>query len=206
MIRWVAMAALAAATLSRESSRSAKEKLERIETLQVPPGQSVVLTEEEINSYLRYDFASSAPAGITELTFQLQPDRVIGKAIVDFVEWQAARGERPGALLAWLLRGKRRVEVVCRYISANGQGQADIESVLIGGVPVSAAAVEFLIEQVVEPRYPDAVVGRPAELGYGLRQVKIERGKAVVTAGGPPVRAAQGALARRRPTVPKGRC
>jgi len=96
------------------------------------------------------------------------------------VEWKAAQGEEPGMLLAFLLRGKKRVEVVARWRSGAGKGQADIEQVKIGGIPVSAAVVTFLIENVVQPRYPEAVVGRPVELGYGLREIRIERGRAVV--------------------------
>jgi hypothetical protein len=33
---------------------------------------------------------------------------------------------------------------------------------------------------LVEPRYPEAVVGRPVELGYGMREVRVERGRTVV--------------------------
>lgn len=58
-------------------------------------------------------------------------------------------------------------------------GRVDIESVRIANVSVSPAVVNFLMEEVVQPRYPAAVVGRPAPLDYNLRQVKIEPGRAV---------------------------
>lgn len=168
--------------LSPESSHSARNKLEIIGEQKMRPGSSLVLTQDEINSFLRYDYAAGIPAGVTEPHLRLEPDRVIGTATVDFVEWQAERGGSPGLLLGWLLRGKRRVEAVCRYTSANGQGQVDVESVTIGGVTLSAGAVDFLIDHVIRPRYPAADVGRPAPLGHSLKQVRVERGRAVVVA------------------------
>ncbi len=142
----------------------------------------VVLTEGEINSYLRYDYAAELPAGLTQPELRLEPDRVSGSGMVDFLEWQSANGASPGPLLARLLAGRRRVEAVCHFTSAGGYGRTDIESVRIGGVPVASGALTFLIENLVQPRYPAAVVGRSAPLGYNLHQVRIERGRAVLVA------------------------
>ncbi len=167
-------------SLSPESSHSAKRKLERIGEEKLRPGESVVLTQDEINSYLRYDYASEMPAGVTDPNLRLEPDRVTGTATVDFLEWQVQKGASPGFLLRWLLQGKRRVEVVGRWTSADGYGRADIESVTIGAVPVSGGAVKFLIDNLVRPRYPGAIVGEWVPLGYHLKQVRIERGRAVV--------------------------
>ena len=176
---WTALAA-AAAPISPESSRSAREKLELIAKEKTRPGTSIILTEDEINSYLRYDYAQEIPAGISQPHIRLEPDRVLGSATVDFLEWQVQKGASPGLLLTWLLRGKRPVEAVCRYTSSNGHGQTDVESVKISGVAISSAAVAFLIENLVRPRYPAAVVGRPAPLGFHLKQVRVERGRAVI--------------------------
>jgi hypothetical protein len=174
---------VAAAVLSAAHSRSAKQKLERIEAGKLRPGETVVLTEDEINSYLRYDYAAEIPAGLSDPHLRGEAGRVHGDLLVDFVEWRSARGESPGPLVAWLLRGKRRVEVTARWRSGNGRGQVDIESVRIGGVPISPALVTWLIENVVQPRYPEVVVGQPVELGYSLREVRIEPGRAVLVAG-----------------------
>jgi hypothetical protein len=175
----LAAALVAAPAISPESSRSAGEKIERLANLEAAPGSHVILTQDEINSYLRYDFASQIPAGITDPDIRLDADRVTGHATVDFAEWQAAKGKSPGMLMGLLLRGQRRIEVVCHYTSANGSGRVDIESVRIANVSVSPAVVNFLMEEVVQPRYPAAVAGRPAPLDYNLRQVKIEPGRAV---------------------------
>jgi len=178
MIGW--WLCLAAAAVSLAHSRSAKSKLEQIEEGKLPPGAKVILSEDEINSYLRYDYAPEIPKGLSDPHIRLEPDRVYGDVLVDFVEWKAAQGEEPGMLLAFLLRGKKRVEVVARWRSGEGKGRADIEQVKIGGIPVSAAVVTFLIENVVQPRYPEAVVERPVELGYGLREIRVERGRAIL--------------------------
>jgi len=174
--------ALAAAPVSVENSRSAQKKLDEIAAGHLRHGQAVVLTEDEINSYLRYDYAPEIPAGLTQPHLRFEPDRVIASATVDFLEWQAGRGRSPSPVLSFLLRGKREVEAVCRYVSSDGYGQADVESVTIGGVAVSGSAIEFLIENLVTPRYPEAVVGRRVLLGFQLQQVRIERGRAVAIA------------------------
>jgi hypothetical protein len=170
---------LAGVPISPESSRSAQQKLELIEKQQAPSGARIVFSQDEINSYLRYDFAPEIPPGVTDPFIRLEAGRVIGRAMVDFAEWQAANGESPGPLIGWMLRGRRQVEVTCRYTSRDGTGQVEVESVRIGDVPIAPSVVTFLIEHVVQPRYPAAVVGRPAPIGYNLREVRIEPGRAV---------------------------
>jgi hypothetical protein len=184
--RWITLvclfAALASTAITPESSHSARQKLDRIAERKLAPGASLVLSEDEINSYLRYDYAPKLPAGVSEPYFRLEPDHVKAGAMVDFLEWQVQKGASPGLLLSWLLRGKRRVEGVGRYTSADSYGRTDIESVKIDGIPISAQAVTFLIENLVAPRFPGAVVGRSVPLDYNLKQVRIERGRAVVVA------------------------
>jgi hypothetical protein len=172
----------ASPAISPEKSHSAKEKLEQIAEGKLKPGMALVLSEDEINSYLRYDYASEIPAGISNPHISLEPDRVRGSAVVDFLEWGNETGTAPGPLLSWMLRGKRPVEAVCHYASSDGYGQVDVESVKIGGVSLSAAAITFLIDNLVTPRFPGAVVGRRAPLGFHLRQVRIEQGRAVFLA------------------------
>ncbi|MBI3668047.1 MAG: hypothetical protein HY236_17750 [Acidobacteria bacterium] len=176
------IAAPAAPALSLEDSRSAKRKLERVQDRKMTPGERLVLSENEINSYLRYDYADELPAGLSDPLLRLEPDRVTGSGLVDFVEWRAADGSSPGPFLTWLLAGRRRVEAVCRFTSANGYGRTDIEAVRIAGFTISASTVTFLIENLVRPRYAAAVVGRTVALGYNLQQVRVERSRAVLVA------------------------
>ena len=85
---------LAAPAISPENSHSAREKLERLERADAPSGTRVILTQDEINSYLRYDFAAEIPAGVTQPDVRLETDRVTGRAL-----WTSPRGKRPvGAL------------------------------------------------------------------------------------------------------------
>ena len=180
------MAALAAGALTPEASRSAGQKFERLGGQKLPPGSQVSFSEEEINSYLRYDCAPEIPAGISQPNFRFEPDRIVVKAVVDFLEWQVERGASAGLLLRWLLRGKRPVEATARYTSADGWGRADVERARIGSLMLSGEAVHFLVEHLVRPRYPPAVVGQKHALGYNLRQVRFERGRAVLVVGDTP--------------------
>ena len=86
----VAMAgglALTTANVSREQADSFQRKLGQI----VQNGESAsdrerrtLVTEGEVNSYLRYKAGDQIPVGVTEPTIGIQPEgRLNGRAIVD---------------------------------------------------------------------------------------------------------------------------
>ena len=69
--------------LSPESSRAAKAKFERISSESMKPGETITLSEDEINSYLKYDYASEMPQGVRDLRIKLLKDRGVVHAFVD---------------------------------------------------------------------------------------------------------------------------
>jgi hypothetical protein len=40
-------------------------------------------------------------------------------------------------------------------------------------VPISGAALDYLVQNYLIPRYPEAKIGQPFEIGYGIDRFEI---------------------------------
>jgi hypothetical protein len=72
-----------------------------------------------------------------------------------------------------LLDGDRTVSVTAHIHSAGGRATVDIQRVEISGIAVDGRTLDFLIQNILLPLYPDAVVGRPFELGHRIEKVDV---------------------------------
>jgi hypothetical protein len=107
-------------------------------------------------------------------------DTATGSALIDFVKLRSAQGKPPNWLLRTLLQGEHEVEVTTRVRSGNGSATVDVERVEIEGVPISGAALDFIIENYLLPNYPEAKVGRPFTLAKGVDRIEVHPGVAYV--------------------------
>jgi hypothetical protein len=73
-----------------------------------------------------------------------------------------------------LLEGERPVSVTARIRSAGGTATVDVERVEISGIVIDGRTLDFLIENILLPLYPNAVVGRPFELGHRIERLDVE--------------------------------
>jgi hypothetical protein len=73
-----------------------------------------------------------------------------------------------------LLDGERPVGVTARIRSDAGRATVDVERVEISGVLIDGRTLDFLIQHVLLELYPNAVVGRPFELGHNIRKLDVE--------------------------------
>ncbi|MBK9170963.1 MAG: hypothetical protein IPM24_26385 [Bryobacterales bacterium] len=163
---------------------AARQKFNLIETERARPGTSVLLTARELNAYLHTEIRRVAPAGIRDAQLTLSDGVASGRALIDFVKIRQAQGQDPGWLLSKLLDGERPVEVAARIRSGRGWATVDVERVAISGVPIEGAALEFLINTYLRAYYPDARVGKPFELGYGIERLEVAPGVVRVHIGG----------------------
>ena len=67
----LAGAGLLTAAVSPEVGRTARAKLVRVTSEKLGSGESVILTEDEINSLLRYDSELDVPEGVRDLKVSL---------------------------------------------------------------------------------------------------------------------------------------
>jgi hypothetical protein len=165
---------------SREASLTAAEKLERITSEKLEQGETVTLSESELNSYIRYDYASEIPSGVRDLAVTLVKDHGVAEAFVDFEKLPAVKGSLVATLGARLFRGEKKLRARCRFISANGQGTIEVDSVEVDNQPLPDFLVDWLIASTVQPHLPDFEAGKPFPLANNLRQIRLEPANVVV--------------------------
>jgi hypothetical protein len=82
-----------------------------------------------------------------------------------------------------LLDGERPVSVTARIQSGGGKATVDVQSVEISGLTVDGKMLDFLIQNFLLPMYPDAVVGKPFELGNRIDRLDIQPGSVTAIIG-----------------------
>ncbi len=149
---------------------SAKRKLDSIEADRLHPGARVTLTFPELNAWV----AKEAPAGVRNPQLRAAGrDVATGAALIDFGKLERSAGRQPGWLMSKLLDGERPVSVTARVRSSGGQATVDIERVEISGFAIDGSTLDFLIQNFLIPMYPDAVIGKPFQLGHGIDRLDV---------------------------------
>ena len=158
---------------------SAKQKFDQIEAGALRPGARVTLSPRELDAYVAHE----APAGVRNPRLELHAGMAKGTALIDFAKVRRAQGHPPGWLLSKLLDGERPVSVTARLQSGNGHATVDVQRVEISGIEIDGGTLDFLIRNFLLAAYPDAVVGRPFELGHRIDRVEVQPGSVGVVIG-----------------------
>ena len=169
---WWAILLLGLATLGAAPNDylSAKQKFDSIESDRLRAGSRVELSVGELDAYA----GQAVPAGVRNPRLQLvAPGIATGTAMVDFGKLRRAHGYQTGWLMSKLLDGDRPVSVTARIRSAGGQATVDLQRVEISGLAIDGPTLDFLIQNVLLPLYPNAVVGRPFELGHRIERLDV---------------------------------
>lgn len=151
----------------------AKQKFRLIDNGSARPGSSIVLSSRELNAYVREEVKQAVPDGLRNPRLELGNGKATGYALMDFVKLRESKGMEAGWLMKRLLAGERPVRVTALIHSSRGQATVEVEQVEISGLTVSGAALDFLIENFLLPRYPDAKIGDPFELKHGIDRLEI---------------------------------
>jgi hypothetical protein len=159
---------------SRAVSLVATQKLERISSEKLKPGETVTLSENELNSYIQYDYAEEIPEGIRNLHVTVLKDHGVAEALVDLEKLAAVKSSPIAAMSAKLFRGERKLRASCRFVSADGKGKVEVDSVELDGQVLPDFLVDYLIASTVQPHLPDFEVGKPFPLANNLRQIRLE--------------------------------
>lgn len=176
-------ALLAACTLSGSRSEylSIKQKFQAIQTGRTGRGSRISLPSSELNAYVQTELPKVAPQGIRKPTVELIGNNTArGRAFINFLKVQNARGQAPGWMMRNLLSGEHEVVVTANVTSNNGSAIVHLTRVEIGGIPVEGAALDFLIDNYLMPNYPEAKIGRTFQLDYNINRVEVKPGVAYV--------------------------
>lgn len=169
--KWVCLALFAAAVAAAYDNYStAKQKLDLIEADRLRAGARVTLTYPELDAWV----AREAPSGVRNPHIRVAASgTATGSAMIDFAKVRRAQGQPPGWLMSKLLEGERPVSVTVHIRSSAGVATVDVERVEISGVVIDGSTLDFLIQNILLPVYPDAAVGRPFELGHRIDRLDV---------------------------------
>ena len=179
-LTWVIALLTVASATALDDYLSAKRKLDQIENGQLRGGTRIELSPMELNAYI----AREAPAGVRNARIQLVgPGVASGTALIDFNKLERGQGAEPGWLMTKLLEGERPIKVIARIQSASGLASVDIEKVEISGVQIDGRTLDFLMQNIVRPMYPDVQLGQPFELGYHINRLDVRPASVGVVIG-----------------------
>ena len=174
-------AAVSLGAMSMRESQAASEKLDRITNDMLEPGEVVELTDEEINSFLHYEYAEELPDGIRGLRLKFERDIGVVTGTADFAKLSSS-ASGAGRFVLMMMRGDRPFEARVRYVATNGEARVDVESFKISGREMKGMILDWAVNTYVAPNMEGFELGRPTPLGHDLDEVRLERGVAILTA------------------------
>ncbi len=169
---WAILLLFVAGTLAVAGNEyfSAKQKLDSIESGRLHPGAHVTLSYPELTAWVEKE----APRGVRNPNLRVtERDLATGTALIDFAKLERSQGQQPGWLMSKLLEGERPVSVTARIRSSNGRATVDLQRVEISGVTIDGRTLDFLIQNFLLAMYPDAIVGKPFDLGHRIDRLDV---------------------------------
>ena len=144
--------------------------------------QTTEITDDELNSYLRFHAKDQIPAGVVDPTLSALGDgRVGGRVIVDLdaVRTQKQRG--------WLdpmgyLTGRLPVTATGILNTKEGVGRFELQSAEVSGITVPKTLIQELLTHY--SRTPDNPAGinmdEPFELPSRIREIRVGRAQSTI--------------------------
>jgi hypothetical protein len=164
---------LVAASAVDPAAANVSRKLDIIQTGRAKPGSVFVFTSAELNAWARVKAPMVVPEGLREPRLELGNGSATGYALVDFLKLQHGAGIETNWLISKLIQGEKRVLATASIETANGRATVHLVRVEIGGLAVSGATLDFLIDTFFRPLYPDAKIDEPFELSDRVDRIVV---------------------------------
>jgi hypothetical protein len=174
--------------LSRTAAGVFQSKLMELSATSPVKGSSlspIVITDDEVNSFMKYDRPEFLPTGVSDLDFHFKPDGIHGAANVDFDQLRPSQQtESPltARLLASIFQGTQRLTALGVLETKDGTGSLTIKDVHIGSTALSDWLVNFLIQTYVESEYK-VDLSKPFLLPNHVTRIEFAPGKATFVRG-----------------------
>ena len=165
-------AAPASSALDPQAER-VDRKIDLIQSGHAKPGSVMVFTAAELNAWGRAKAAQVVPEGFRQARLELGNGTATGYALVDFLKMRHAAGIETNWLVAKLIEGEKPLKVTANIQSAHGRATVHLTRVELGGIAVSGAPLDFLIQTFFMPLYPDAKIDQPFELAVGVERIDV---------------------------------
>jgi len=188
LVAGVAFAAVLSspAPASKQQSEQLKQKVALINAHAEKPtkqGRRTIVTEGEVNSYLRYDAGTQIPAGIVEPTISIVgAGKLSGRAVVDLDAVRKAKNATSFFDPMSYLTGRLPVTATGTLRTTNGTGQFVLESAAIAGVTIPKLVLQEIVSYYSRTASNPAGIGLddPFALPSRIREIQVERGQAII--------------------------
>jgi hypothetical protein len=159
---------------------SVSRKLDLIQRGQAKPGAVFRFTQAELNAWVRMKAPAIVPDGFREPRLVLGNGQANASALIDFLKARRANGLETNWLVSKLIQGEKLVRVKASIQSAHGQATVHLLKVEIGGLEVTGAPLDFLVQNFFLPFYPDAEIDEPFELADKVDRIEVTPAAALV--------------------------
>jgi hypothetical protein len=172
-ILFVSLLAFAAPRTTDPLVLSAQHKLEVIQSGKAKPGFVFVFTLAELNAWGREEVKRLVPEGVRNTRLELGAGTASVFMYIDFLKVRRRKKLETGWLLSKLLDGERPLRVSARIQSARGRATVHLTVVTISGIPVSGAALDFLVDTFLKPLFPDVKINEPFDLHDNVDRIEV---------------------------------
>ena len=170
------------------ASKALEAKLKILDSNDTQPSTSypaVVITTYEANSYLQIHSGEFLPPGVGSPSLSVEPEHATASADVDF---DALSRSYPNPndwgpkVLAAMFKGTQHVTVAAKIQSEDAGVRVQIESVVVGSMTVPTWLVDYVIQNVLQPRY-NFDLSKPLPYPDHVRQVVLGSGQVTFLRG-----------------------
>jgi hypothetical protein len=156
------------------------KKLDLIENGQAKPGSVYRFTTAELNAWVRMKAPMIVADGFRQPRLILGNGEASASALIDFLKVRDASGIDTNWLVAKLIQGEKLVTARASIRSAHGKATVHLLRVEIGGLAVTGAPLDFLVQNFFRPFYPNAKIDQPFELAGDVDRIEVTPSEARV--------------------------
>jgi hypothetical protein len=150
---------------------SVTRRLDLIERGKAKPGEVFRFTTAELNAWVRVKTPTIVHAGFRDPQLRLGNGTAHASALIDFLKVRQAEGIDTNWLVSKLIQGEKLVTADASIESSHGQATVHLIRVEIGGLAVTGAPLDFLIQNFFKPFYPEAQIDQPFELADSVDRI-----------------------------------
>jgi hypothetical protein len=166
--------------VSEKAAKSLQQKIDAIQDAENnpkhKPGSTRVETSEvELESYLLYSLKEDIPAQVDSADVQLAQDTVALDTQITF-----SSNATGNPVFDALVGGTHNLFVKGKLVAREHRGKFDLLEVRVDGIPVPNLLIQSLMKRYVQPKYPDVDLNEPFDMPWGIQELKLEQGKAIV--------------------------
>jgi hypothetical protein len=156
------------------------KKLDLIQNGKAKPGSVFHFTPAELNAWVRVKAPMIVPDGFRQPRLVLGNGEASASALIDFLKVRDSSGIATNWLVARLIQGEKLVKARASIESAHGKATVHLLRVEIGGLAVTGAPLDFLVQNFFRPFYPDAQIDQPFALAGNVDRIEVTPAEARV--------------------------